>query len=112
MTLVMKIHTDHEVHIALPVATVHRAWNRYVGYGKSTSGDGEATWRAGDGSGLTASFASDGDNETTLVARRTMGSRGISRNAEFGLGVFVEGFVEYLHAAYTDLSTGPGGNES
>ena len=114
--------TEHQIQIALPVHTVHQAWRRYVGYvgtdNEDTGDDATITWRADDGSGLTATFASVGPEATVVSAARNGGrdaapAPAVPNLADVGevdqnLGEFLGGFLEYAKSAFMELNVDPG----
>ncbi len=102
---------EHHAHIDLPVAAVHRAWGRYIGYGGSEAGEDELMWRADDGSGLTATFVSDGPRATTIIARREAELPALPDAPAPSLAEFIDGFLTYVNAAFAELSASPGKTE-
>lgn len=113
---------EHQVQIALPIHTVHQAWRRYVGYvGTDAEADGDGstvTWRADDGSGLSADFVSDGPDATVVRASRRGGPDAAPASAvpaledvgehDQNLGEFLDGFLEYAKSAFMELDVEPG----
>jgi hypothetical protein len=101
--------TDHEARIALPIAAVHQAWRRYVGYGgEDAEHDGGRTWSAVDGSGLRAEFVSEAPELTRVSTHRDRLPDAVPEAGAQTLSEFVEGFVAYLESAFDELERHPG----
>jgi len=98
--------SEHQVHIALPASAVHQAWRRYVGYAGSDSDD--LSWYADDGSGLTASFVSDGPDATIVRTHRDHGPDDVPEQGEQNLAEFIDGFVAYVDNAFEEIHREPG----
>lgn len=93
--------TEQRVQIALPIDTVHQAWSRYVGYGGFENQGETLTWTADDGSGISAEFASEAPEVTTIVANRVVPSDPNAPEAD--LSAFMSGFVSYVNSAFAEL---------
>lgn len=100
--------SEHKVRIALPIAAVHQAWRRYVGYGGIDSAELDPTWESDDGSGLSATFTSEGPSQTTLITRREAELDSGREQDIQSLREFVGGFVAYVSATYDELDAEPG----
>jgi len=101
--------TQYEAHIALPASAVHQAWKRYVGY-EGTDGDGY-DWRADDGSGLSVTFAENGPEATDLTATGASLPDAVADSAPGSLAELIDGFVNYLSAAFDELEREPGATD-
>lgn len=101
--------SEHHVRIALPPSAVHQAWRRYVGYAGSDGDD--LRWAADDGSGMTATFSSDGPDATIVTTQREHAPDAVPEQGAESLVEFVDGFVAYVGTAFDELDRVPGATD-
>ena len=96
--------SDHEVQISLPIASVRRAWLRYLGADGVAGESHDEGWSSNDERALTATFTSDADALTTVAVRGPDASEADNDPGS----TLIEGFVAYVEAVHSALAAEPG----